>query len=817
MEEKSKPVVEEPMGEKPIPEEELPSKSQVESSVSATKPESPPNGEANTETNITASVANRIGSLSSLLFLGSSLFAIGCMGWFAFLWWGTVDNSLWHAIIIRDWAVRAISLPSSVFRMAVTLQASQCLSMLAALAIEKSIVPLPNLASISMMRATPPSSTETLLNFIYPLIRNTPGIRQLSTLSIVSLTSLIVLTSSILGFTSTILLSDVVVQPIPSESMEVNVTIDYKWNENGAGPDEIIYEARDFRYTPAQANSYWKTGPANFPAFAEYSVEAPAVPGIVDTGTTLRSFIPFSNADDRSRLRHYKGKAVVWDARVVCQKPQISGFRVYTDDSGNVDLAIGGTVRKTVSSDMIQNAQPEATTFFCGISDPISICQLPNSNIGSVGIHLEYYDWPPLAYGGGLKSEFSTADRKTRNGAAYLILNQTFGQSSFLDENPEWAVIGNADGNHGVEITIVGTLCYTPLDVVDRDVEISRAQTQPETEFASYQVLPEYERAFDGPFVGINSVKGTYTFEKVLPLLLPSEPNKGPESRGIFNLLPSEAGWATPESEAVGSDGPWPSRTNLTRPDQLHFLADALHLKYRKPFALQFEEEGNYEIYGNFSVSLSEAFSQLEVAYGIGSYIIGGKDWQQDLFRAVKDHPKGNVALALQSILTVIASNAYYNNIQLLPRQETVSVVSFQNVSSPGGPYGTRRGGEYALEQQGLFSNRVRGRFPVGYSIVASVLGFQIILAAIILVRFLRETTLTRIGDPWQALAQIATEEFEGLETILELSKRVDTDREAVAKEMKSLGVDETLVGVEQHDRSAKLIHRGGRGGAGAA
>ncbi|KAF3158973.1 Mitochondrial outer membrane protein iml2 [Orbilia oligospora] len=818
MEEKPKPVAEESMGEKPIPEEELPSKSQVESSVSATgKPESFPNGEANAETIITTSVANRIGSLSSLLFLGSSLFAIGCMGWFAFLWWGTVDNSLWHAIIIRDWAVRAISLPSSVFRMAVTLQASQCLSMLAALAIEKSIVPLPNLAAISMMRATPPSTTETFLNFIYPLIRNTPGIRQISTLSVVSLTSLIVLTSSILGFTSTILLSDVVVQPIPSESKEVNVTIDYIWNENGAGPDEIIYEARDFRYTPAQANSYWKTGPANFPAFAEYFVEAPVVPGIVDTGTTLRSFIPFSNADDRSRLRYYKGKAVVWDARVVCQKPQISGFRVYTDDSGNVDLAIGGTVRKTVSSDMIQNAQPEATAFFCGISDAISICQLPNSDIGSVGIHLEYYEWPPLAYGGGLKSEFSTADRKTRNGAAYLILNQTFGQSSFLDENPEWAEIGNAKGNQGVEITIVGTLCYTPLDVVDRDVEISRAQTQPETEFASYQVLADPERGFDGPFLGINAVKGIYTFEKVLPLLLPSEPNKGPESRGIFNLLPSEAGWAIPESEAVGSDGPWPSRTNLTRPDQLHFLADALHLKYRKPYALQFEDEGNYELYGNFSVSLSEFFSQLEVAYDIGSYIIGGKDWQQDLFSAVKDHPKGNVALALQSILTVIASNAYYNNLQLLPRQETVSVVTFQNVSSPGGPYGTRRGGEYSLKQQGLFSNRVKGRFPVGYSIVASVLCFQIILAAIILVRFLRETTLTRIGDPWQALAQVSTEEFEGLETILELSKRVDTDREAVAKEMKSLGVDETLVGVEQHDRSTKLIHRGGRGGAGEA
>ncbi|KAK6510833.1 Mitochondrial outer membrane protein iml2 [Arthrobotrys conoides] len=816
MEETPKPVGEKPLSEKPVPEEEPPSKSQVESSVSATKPESPPDSEANPEVNITTSAANRIGSLSSLLFLGSSLFSIACMGWFAFLWWGTVDNSVWHSIVIRDWAVRAISLPSSVFRMAVTLQAGQCLSMLAALAIEKSVVPLPNLAAISMMRATTPGGTETLRNFIYPLIRNTPGIRQLSTLSIVSLTSLMVLTSSILGFTSTILLSDVVVQPIPSESMEVNVTIDYIWNDNGGGPESIIYETQDFRYIPTQANTYWKAEPVTFPAFAEYFVEAPVVPGIVDTGTTIRAFIPFANADDRSRLSHYKGKAVVWDARVVCQKPQISNFRVHglPPVNGNtIDLAITGTVRKTVSSDVIQNAEPEAANFFCGISDPISICQLPNSDIGEVGIHLGYYDWPPLAYGGGLKSEFSTADRKTRNGAAYLVLNQTFGVNTdtFLNDNPEWVVIGNADNNESFEITIVGTLCYTPLDAVDRDVEISRTQSQPETEFASYE---SYKVE---PYEGYTSFKGNYNFEKILPLLLPSEPNKSPESRGVFNLLPSEAGWAIKESDTQESDGPWLSRTNLTRPEQLHFLVDALHLKYRKPYALQFEDEGNYQIYGNFSVSLSEAFSTWEVAYDIGSYIIGGKDWQKDLFAAVKDHPKGNVALALQSILTVIASNAYYNNLKLLPRHETVSVVTFQNVSSPGGPYGTRRGGKYSLEQQGLFSSRVRGRFPVGYSIVAVVLGLQIILAAIILVRFLRETTLTRIGDPWQALAQVASEEFEGLETILELSKRVDTDREAVAKEMKILGVDETLVGVEQHSRSAKLIHRGERGGAGTA
>lgn len=80
------------------------------------------------------------------------------------------------------------------------------------------------------------------------------------------------------------------------------------------------FETQDFGYTIAQGDSYWKTGPTTFPAFAEYSM---------DTGTTIRAFIPFTGADDRSRLRKYKGKMVVWDARVVCQKPGISESEVH--------------------------------------------------------------------------------------------------------------------------------------------------------------------------------------------------------------------------------------------------------------------------------------------------------------------------------------------------------------------------------------------------------------------------------------------------------------------------------------------------------
>ncbi|KAK6511428.1 Mitochondrial outer membrane protein iml2 [Arthrobotrys musiformis] len=714
------------------------------------------------------------------------------------------------------------------------------------------------------MRATSPGAAQSLVNFVYPLIKNMPGIRSLTTLSIVTLTFLIIVTSSILSFTSTILLSDVIIQPVPSGSRDFNVTMDYIWRNNTSygvpeewerleGADQYnttLYENRDFRYSPVQGNLYWRTGTTNFPAFAEYSLDPPVVEGLVDTGTTIRAFLPFLKAEDRSKVREYIGKAVLFDARVVCQKPEVSNFQVYKE-KGTI-VAIRGNVRKTISSDMIQSAQPEESSFFCGIdvsrvTDSISICQLPNSDIGNLGMdrsqaqNSDYHYWdapppenitfPPLSYGGGLKSEFSTADRKTRNGGAYLILDRKNGYDPLADivdgvvadrefflKNPEWGEVGTSPpedfrATTFSDVVYIGTLCYTPLDAVDRNVEISRIRSQSETELATY-LISKVNTSWFGPGFDENRqwnaeeydvALGGYSFDKTLPLFLPGSP----ESRGAFTLKPLERPWARPESANFSSDGPWLSRTNLTRPKQLHPIVDALHLKHNKPQISRPGQE-NYDIYGNFSIALNKYFRNYEVIYGLDSFMIGGGNWQGDLFNAVRNHSDGNVALALQAILTVVASNAYYASLPEFTRYEIVSLNVFQNVSSPGGPYGTRRGGKYSQEQQGLFSTYVKGRLPIGFTIIAVVVGLQIILSAIIVVRFLQETTLTRIGDPWQAVAQVAadTDEFGDLFTILELSKRVDTDREAVAKEMKILGVDEKLVGVRQRHQSAKLTER---------
>ncbi|KAK6537464.1 hypothetical protein TWF694_011649 [Orbilia ellipsospora] len=780
--------------ERKLEPEQVLSKAEVESSESQIKSKAVP-AEASRgglERKNAASIANRIGLLSAILFFGSSLFAIACMGWFAFLWWGSVDNSVWHDIVINNWAVRAISLPSSLFRMAVAIQAGACLSMLAALAIEKAYVPLPNVAAISIMRATAPSLTETLLKFALPLL-HASGIRDIGTLSVVLLAIFILLTSSILGFSSTILLSDVVVQPIPSKSTNITVPLDYVWHNNSRllAPDA-------FYYNITTANSYWQSSrPFVLPAFAEWSTGSPSTtPGIVDTGRTIRAFLPFPNSNDRSRLRDYQGSAVVLDSRVVCQKPKISNFKFYQDSNG-FGYAVSGDVRKSVPFDAIQNAQPDSTFFFCGINrfgdleDRPIICQLSNAYIGNDQDQLNL----PVDYAGGLKSEFGTPARRPQTGGAYLVLNQTnpYTAGPYLQDHPEWAVIGNVSAS--LTDTVIGTLCYTSLDAVDRTVEISGRHARSEPEFGVY---------FNNP----NTFRGEYNFTNIFPQLVSSSI---PESRGLLSLNEPQSGWIQPVDNSTGSDGPWGLQTRLIAPLQQHFLTNALSLRLQKP------NTDTTQIYGNYTAILDDLFISEQVNYEAGDYTMAGRTWMGDLWLAIKEHPDGNSAKALQAVLTMIASNAYYDNFSLFDKFGNVTTVVFQNASSPGGPFGTRRGSgsPFQDEQLGLLSTYVKGRFPVGYTIVAVMLGLQIILAMVIIARFMRETKLTRIGDPWQALAQVAStdDDIRSISAILEASRRVGADRATVAGEFEARGESDTRVGMEQQGESSILRRRRGGGG----
>src|SRR5277367_1902813 len=93
-------------------------------------------------------VWHRLGVISILILIGSTIVIFISVGFLAFLWYSNVENAIWKRIIINHWATRSISLTSIAIRTSTDLQAGVCLSILASLALEKFAVPLPEVAAV---------------------------------------------------------------------------------------------------------------------------------------------------------------------------------------------------------------------------------------------------------------------------------------------------------------------------------------------------------------------------------------------------------------------------------------------------------------------------------------------------------------------------------------------------------------------------------------------------------------------------------------------------------------------------------------------
>ena len=80
-----------------------------------------------------------------------------------------------------------------------------------------------------------------------------------------------------------------------------------------------------------------------FPTFAEWAANvtvpgkaefaANLRPGVQDTGTVVRAFLPIDGANNRSRVMEYQGKATAVDMRVVCSAPKLTDV-VYSTYTG---------------------------------------------------------------------------------------------------------------------------------------------------------------------------------------------------------------------------------------------------------------------------------------------------------------------------------------------------------------------------------------------------------------------------------------------------------------------------------------------------
>jgi hypothetical protein len=387
---------------------------------------------AREDTRITAEDCSRLGlkTLNTLFF--SSIVNIGVFGFIAFLWFGDETSTKWHSIMAGGWATRAVSVSALILRTAVDFQAAIATAMLVALLLEsRAGVRLYHLANMSPMR-TGTVGPWTLAGFMLREAWHSAR-RYKRIVNWMVLALVLLLTTILLQFSSTLLLSDVQPGLLGSPQFE-----------------RVLKTGLSFQniYQRITRDAAWTTNPPVYPTFGEYSESVATIEGISDTGILLRTFLPHSTAANRQIIRSYNGKALVMDARVSCQAPDITNLNA-TEHYAEIT----GMVNATRPADMLQNIV--ASSFTCSLAGPneYSICQLGT---------------PLPNFIGSLKSQF---ENSTSYGAAFLVTKGTNSTTlSSSKKRSEWLDITFAkQTNIGASFSI----CFAPWDAAMLDVSMA--------------------------------------------------------------------------------------------------------------------------------------------------------------------------------------------------------------------------------------------------------------------------------------------------------------------------------------------------------
>ena len=349
----------------------------------------------------------RLGRYTVLIFTLGTLGTLLVTFFLSFLWFAR-SSAFWRQLMAAGWAGRLITLATLVLRWSVAGQATICTSMLAALALEQSGVCLSQVAKVSAIRFL----NSGPINLLFPVLRNGPPISKFSVIP-VSL-ALLLITSTLLQFASTALLSDLATSVVAG-SAESRI-LRYGINYTTANPSSLY------------SVDLWSTKPPSYPSFSEYSEDRFVDDTVFDTGVTLRALLPIASERARSFLSDFSGLATVFDSRVVCLRPliraEIQISQLYHT------LTLVGKLRPSHNvSGLVLNFSDAG--FNCSVAEPLGVvyftpewmttlCRL-DTNIG-------YTDNP--FYGTRLPS------------VAYLVINNTAGYgtwSTWQNESRTWS------------------------------------------------------------------------------------------------------------------------------------------------------------------------------------------------------------------------------------------------------------------------------------------------------------------------------------------------------------------------------------------
>lgn len=518
----------------------------------------------------------RLGTFAIVGLIAGSVLLCASVGTLAFIWFGSPAIPAWKEITARNWLSKAISICIGVIQQVMMLQLGIVTAALASLALESRDVVIGDVASVSAMRATATSTGAFVMAWQYLSGGSYRSARNpINILIIFFATSL----WSLSQFFLLIILTDVSLRSTPGLASSTNLPYSLHYNLTTDTDSGVAIYSIQSRFKNPSAGP-WNRKVSNYASFAEYSEPPYEADGVIDTGVTLRAFLPFGTAQDRENLKSYKGNSTVLDARVTCQVPQIKNATVDSEFRFRGSLAATRNTPRLANLSLFQGsgAQDPAAMgvntdgsrdFKCAFTQrtgykilewEIWLCQLWKSD-----------QTTPMKSFGGLYSEFqnpSLMGETYFRGSVYLVLNNTLGTSNYSwprvlpdpgiavaessQERGEWLDLTYSNGS----VIISASICYAAFDFADIEVSISSQSNRTESRFE-----PVFDQ--DTSVYTFHELRHSMGQDRSLPV----------DRRGILEL--AKRTWQVAPD---GEDPSWQSYSavNLRRTADLAFTRSAL-------------------------------------------------------------------------------------------------------------------------------------------------------------------------------------------------------------------------------------------------
>lgn len=447
----------------------------------------------------------------------------------------------------------------------------------------------------------------------------------------------------------------------------------------------------------------WTKKPPSYPTFAEYH-EAPsdAREDKSDTGLTLRAFLPLPGQEARSSLRTFSGLATVLDSRVQCLRPQL------TLEKGHYTTGALGL------SGSISAAGSQSTNFSCVLPGPTTDTE--GNSPDEWQIAMTYLGTFPNASFAPVQSEFRPLTSSQPYGMQFVVVNLTAGSPA------EWLRVLGVDGGEfgtfggtsaapvlysnrqewldllftkNASLIMSVSLCYASYDTTDLAIQASSNSNRTEP-------VPRYDL-----------VKQNYDYSSIRSQLgqLPNgQQMQSPDERGVLSISKRES-W----KPGLGDDA------------NSSWLLDAVALTLVGAPVDTLGLESATSTAENITAYL---YSATDISMGVwaGEPRLNTDPSMTALFQQLLRDQRG-IASAIQSLLTVFTSMSYYDQLQQFNNANDITTTSFIVVSKPAS---------------------VRGIIAV--TIVASV---HLLLVAYIIYQFMFSSSISTIGNAWQAVAQV--------------------------------------------------------------